>query len=66
MNDEEEEEIKRAARLQTVVNLHKRITALEKEVASLKKDSWSEWARRLIVALIAALLAILGYKGFGL
>jgi len=47
----------RNAVMKSIQNLEKRVAALESA-----GGGWGEWARRLIIALIAALLAVLGYK----
>ena len=54
-----EEARKRNAIMQAIQNHEARLTDLE-----AKDNGWAGWARQLIIALIAALLGILGYTEF--
>lgn len=56
----------------TLINVIKRLQRAEREIGRLKerlkhknsneRKKWEEWARRIIQWLIAALLAVAGYK----
>ena len=49
----------RNAIMSSIQNLEERVAKLEKG-----ENGWERWARQLIMALITALLAILGYTRF--
>jgi len=60
---------RRNAIIISLKNLTLRVEKLESRLSKLDANNgggWEIWARQLIVALISALLAVMGYKALGI